>query len=79
MAYKFEQLGHNTAFSLDYGKANDVRLLGDSSQSVGLFAYQKWDKVGLDFYAGYRVYEVRRPDMVLLPLKTFTLGIIFSC
>ena len=68
----------STAFSLDYTKGSDVRLLGDSSQSVGLFAYQKWDEVGLDFYAGYRVYEVTRPDIALHPLKTFTLGIIFS-
>ena len=68
----------STAFSIDYGKASDVRLLGDSSKSVGLFAYQKWEEVGLDFYAGYRLYEVKRPDIDLYPLKTFTLGIIYN-
>jgi len=55
----------NTAFSIDYSKANDVRILGDSSKSVGLFAYQKWDNIGLDLYTGYRTYEVTRPDINL--------------
>jgi len=68
----------STAFSLDYAKAYDVRLVGDSGKSVGLFAYQKWDKVGLDFYAGYRQYEVKRPDIDLYPLNIFVLGIIFG-
>jgi len=68
----------STAFSLDYAKAYDVRLVGDSGKSVGLFAYQKWDKIGLDFYAGYRLYEVKRPDIELYPLNIFVLGIIFD-
>jgi len=68
----------NTAFSIDYSKANDVRILGDSSKSVGLFAYQKWDNIGLDLYTGYRTYEVTRPDINLFPLDIFVFGIIFN-
>jgi len=68
----------STAFSLDYARNHDARLLGDSGKSTGLFAYQKWDKVELDFYAGYRLYEVKRPDIELYPLNIFVLGVIFG-
>jgi len=67
-----------TAFSLDYARNNDVRLLGDSGMSVGLFVYQNWDKVGLDFYAGYRKYDVKRPDINLNPLNIFVVGGIYN-
>jgi hypothetical protein len=74
---KLSSLGH-TAFSLDYARNNDARLLGDSGKSVGLFVYQKWDKVRLDFYAGYRYYDVKRPDIKLNLMDIFVLGGIFS-
>ena len=68
----------STAFSIDYAMNYDVRLLGDRGKSVGLFVYQNWDKVGLDLYAGYRIYDVKRPDIDLYPLNIFVVGIIFS-
>jgi hypothetical protein len=67
-----------TAFSLDYARGNDARVLGDRSISVGLFVYQNWDRVELDFYAGYREYDVKRPDINLNPLDVFVVGGIFS-
>ena len=68
----------STAFSLDYTDGNDTRIIGDRARSLGLFAYQKWDKVGLDFYVGYRLYDVKRPDIDLYALNIFVLGAIFS-
>ena len=67
-----------TAFSLDYSMNENTRLFGDNGKLVGLFAYQKWDKIGLDFYAGYRLYDVRRPDIDLYALNIFVLGVIFG-
>jgi hypothetical protein len=68
----------STAFSLDYSDGTDTRIIGDRSKSMGLFAYQKWDKVGLGFYAGYRQYEVKRPDIDLYPLNIFVVGVNFG-
>lgn len=74
---RLNRLGR-TAVSLDYSNGSDTRVVGDRSRSVGLFAYQKWDRVGLDVYAGYRRYDVERPDIGLNPLDVFVVGGIFS-
>jgi len=63
-----------TAFSLDYYKTSDLRLDGDEADSVGLFAVQKWPAYGLDFYAGYRRYDVSRPDIDLKALDILVTG-----
>ena len=68
----------STAFSLDYTTGNDAILDGDEVESIGLFALQKWDEVGLDLYAGFRKYEVKRPDIDLKPLDVLALGAIYS-
>lgn len=68
----------STAFSLDYAHSNDARILGDRNKSVGLFVYQKWNDVGLDLYAGYRLYDVKRPDIDLNSLDIFVVGVIFG-
>lgn len=67
-----------TAFSIDYTSGGDVILDGDDSDSFGLFALQKWDSIGLDLYAGFRRYEVKRPDIDLRPLDTLSLEAIFT-
>ena len=67
-----------TAFSVDYARNENARVIGDRGQSVGLFVYQNWDRVGLDFYAGYRQYDVKRPDISLNPLDIFVVGGIFT-
>jgi len=68
-----------TAFSIDYSQGKEVLLNGgDKSNSIGFFALQKWDFVGIDFYTGFRRYSVNRPDIDLKPLNTFTLGTIYN-
>jgi len=67
-----------TAVSLDYVNNKDARLLGDHSSSFGLFIYQKWIKGGLDFYAGYRNYDVELPDLDINPLDIIVVGGILS-
>jgi hypothetical protein len=67
-----------TSFAFDYSRGNDARVVGDCGKSVGLFAYQKWNNVGLDFYTGYRLYKVKRPDIDLFDLNMYILGFIFS-
>ena len=67
-----------TAFSIDYTSGRDVILDGDDSESIGLFALQKWDSIGLDIYGGFRKYKVKRPDIDLKPLDVFATGVIYS-
>lgn len=67
-----------TAFSIDYFVAEDQRLVGDKAESMGFFALQKWQAVGIDLYGGYRIYEVSRPDISLNDLNALALGIIFT-
>ncbi len=67
-----------TAFSLDYTTGNDAILAGDGVESIGFFALQKWNEIGLDFYGGFRRYEVKRPDIDLKPLNVLAFGAIYS-
>lgn len=67
-----------TAFSVDYYRSNDLRVDGDKGESIGLFAVQKWPDYGLDFYAGYRRYDVSRPDIDLKALDIFALGVALN-
>ncbi len=64
----------NTAFSIDYSHVSDFRLDGDSADSTGLFAVQKWPEYGIDFYAGYRIYRISRPDIDLKDLHVVAMG-----
>jgi hypothetical protein len=70
-------LGH-TAFSIDYLSVSDAILQGDQADSIGFFVQQKWDSIGLDLYAGFRTYEVERPDIELRPLDVLALGAMYS-
>ena len=70
----FFDLG-KTAFSLDYYDVSDLRLAGDAAKSYGFFAVQKWPAYGIDFYGGYRMYDVDRPDIDLHSLDLIALGI----
>jgi len=67
-----------TAFSIDYYNVSDLRLAGDEAESVGFFAVQKWADYGLDFYAGYRRYDVSRPDIGLKALDILALGVALN-
>ena len=70
-------LGH-TAFSIDYLSVSDAILQGDQADSIGFFVQQKWNSMGLDLYAGFRKYEVERPDIDLRPLDVLALGAMYS-
>jgi hypothetical protein len=67
-----------TAFSIDYLSVSDALQEGDEADSIGIFVQQKWNSVGLDLYAGFRRYEVQRPDIDLRPLDVLALGAIYS-
>ena len=68
----------STAFSLDYFVGEDQRLAGDKAQSIGFFALQKWQAVGVDLYGGYRIYDVSRSDIALKDLNALALGLIYT-
>jgi hypothetical protein len=68
----------STAFSIDYGSLSDVIQEGDQGDGFGIFVQQEWDGIGLDVYAGFRRYDVRRPDIDLKPLNVVAFGVIFS-
>ena len=67
-----------TAFSIDYYEVKDLRLPGDKAESIGLFAVQKWPEYGVDFYAGFRRYDVQRSDINLKDLNLVRLGIALN-
>ena len=67
-----------TAFTVDYTETTDWRLDGDEAKSVGLFAVQKWPDFGIDFYLGYRVYKVDRPDIDLKDLDVVAAGAVLN-
>lgn len=62
---------------MDEGRpwAEAVAVEGDEGKSVGLFAVQKWPAYGIDFYTGFRRYELRRPDIDLKDLNVPTFGV----
>ena len=68
----------STGFSVDYAVNEDLRLAGDKAESIGLFALQNWTRVGLNLYAGYRFYDVSRPDINLKKMDVFALGAIYT-
>jgi hypothetical protein len=67
-----------TALSIDSGRTNDTMLAGDRAESIGVFAQQNWDAVQVVFYAGYRMYDVRRPDISLSRLHTIVTGAMLA-
>ena len=67
-----------TAFSIDRLSVSNAIQEGDQADSVGFFVQQRWDSIGLDFYAGFRRYEVERPDIDLRPLDVLALGALYT-
>jgi len=67
-----------TAFSIDYSLGNDILFQQDKAQSLGFFVLQKWNSIGVDFYAGFRNYNVKRQDIDLKPLDIFSLGVMYT-
>ncbi len=67
-----------TAFAIDYAQTENVRIANDKAESIGIFAVQKWPEMGLDFYGGYRLFDVDRSDVTLKKLDLLALGIRYS-
>lgn len=67
-----------TAFSADFFETSDLRVEGDQARSIGFFVVQKWPDFGLDFYTGFRRYDVDRSDFNLEPLLVVPLGVVLS-
>ena len=67
-----------TAFSMDYYQTENLRLAGDSAESIGIFAVQKWPAYGTDFYVGFRRYDVQRPDINLEKLDVLLFGAVLN-
>ncbi len=70
---------HEPFSGLDDSVMNDAILEGDKAESIGFIALQKWDSIGLDLYAGYRKYDVTRPDMNWKPVVLLGLSISILC
>jgi len=52
-----------TSFAIDYTMNEDTDAAGDESESYGIFAVQKIDRVGTEFYIGARNYEYDAPGI----------------
>lgn len=51
-----------TSVSIDYAVVDDLEQEGDEARSYGIFAVQRYDKIGVDFYIGARNHELDRPS-----------------
>ncbi len=51
-----------TSVGIDYAVVDDLEQEGDEARSYGIFAVQRYDKIGTDFYIGARNHELDRPS-----------------
>ena len=51
-----------TSVGIDYAVVDDLEQEGDEARSYGIFAVQRYDKIGADFYIGARNHELDRPS-----------------
>lgn len=68
----------NTAFTIDFSNGIDPLKSGEKTQSVGVFVNQEISKGNLNFYTGYRSYQVSNSGESINPLGTYTFGAIYS-
>lgn len=62
LGYKFDAIDFGgTAVSIDYTMAEDIDVNGDEFTSYGAFLVQDFDKIGTEFYIGFRNHELDRP------------------
>jgi outer membrane murein-binding lipoprotein Lpp len=62
LGYKFDAIDFGgTAVSIDYTMAEDIDVDGDEFTSYGAFLVQDFDKIGTEFYIGFRNHELDRP------------------
>jgi hypothetical protein len=62
LGYTFDAVSFgSTSVGIDYEAVDDLDQSGDEARSYGIFAVQKYDKVGAEFYLGARNHELDRP------------------
>ena len=62
LGYQFKPFSFGrTAFSIDYGRTDDLAADGDEFDTWGVFMVQRVDKIATDLYLGYRNHELDRP------------------
>ena len=64
----------STNFAIDYGYFKHISQDDDDAQTVGLFAVQNVDSVGVDIYAGYRWHELDRTGTDFDDINAFLFG-----
>jgi hypothetical protein len=61
LGYTFDAVSFgSTSIAIDYHAVDDLNQDGDEGQAYGVFAVQRYDKVGAEFYIGARNHELDR-------------------
>ncbi|WP_281615993.1 hypothetical protein [Flammeovirga sp. SubArs3] len=68
----------STSFVLDYSEGFSIGNSNDKIESLGVYTQQKINPLNFDIYAGIRTYSVFSTENSLLPIKTYTMGLIFT-
>ena len=64
-----------TKFAVDYQRSTGITIDGDTATSVGIFVGQEISDWSTEVYAGYRFYDLDRPDIMLNHIHGFTFGV----
>ena len=63
LGYTFDAISFGpTSIGIDYEAVDDLDQAGDEAQTYGIFAVQRYDKIGAEFYLGARNHELDRPS-----------------
>ena len=61
LGYTFDAVSFgSTSIGIDYEAVDDLNQPGDEAQTYGVFAVQKYDKIGAELYLGARNHELDR-------------------
>ncbi len=61
LGYTFDAVSFgSTSIAVDYQLVDDLNQSGDEGQTYGLFAVQRYDKIGAELYLGARNHELDR-------------------
>jgi predicted porin/outer membrane murein-binding lipoprotein Lpp len=62
LGYTFDAISFgSTSIGVDYEAVDDLNQDGDEAQTYGVFAVQRYDKIGAELYLGARNHELDRP------------------
>lgn len=75
LGYRFRPFAIGmTSLSVDYGITDDLAAGGDEFSTFGVFAVQNVDKIGTEFYAGYRNHALDRTGVSVDDINAGVLG-----